>query len=164
MSTDFVLWVKCTIIWLNIGLRVYLDLYMPDSPKNIFKYFSPNRPTGPIWSRSRDARVLLLSPSHAILPGEQRRSLGSKAISYQASVPWKNVPSLQLSVSAHAGICLMIFTEYWVLAMTWYIWIFVKKCCSKTLISRGISLWVIPHTEYRPTSWGVRIVALIHFF
>ena len=37
--------------------------------------FSPNRPTGPIWSSSRDVRPLL-SPSHTILSGEQRRSKG----------------------------------------------------------------------------------------
>ena len=45
---------------------------------------SPNRPTGPIQSSSRDVRpficCLLLSPSHVILLGEQRRSQGSKAV------------------------------------------------------------------------------------
>ena len=30
MDTGFVLQVKCTIFWFNIGLRVYLDLYVPD--------------------------------------------------------------------------------------------------------------------------------------
>ena len=39
MCTDFVLLVKCIIFWLNIGLRVYLDLYVPDFPKSIPKYF-----------------------------------------------------------------------------------------------------------------------------
>ena len=50
--------------------------------------FSPNRPTGSICSSSRDVRpcvviCCLLSPSQAILPGEQRRSQGSKAVSYR---------------------------------------------------------------------------------
>jgi hypothetical protein len=39
MGTDFALQEKCTIFWLNIGLRVYLDLYVPDFPKSTFKYF-----------------------------------------------------------------------------------------------------------------------------
>ena len=30
--------VKCTIFWLNRGLRVHLDLYAPDFPKTISKY------------------------------------------------------------------------------------------------------------------------------
>ena len=51
MGTDFVLQVKCTIFWLNIGLRAYLDLYVPDFPKSNSKYvfyilvlFSPEHP------------------------------------------------------------------------------------------------------------------------
>ena len=39
MGTDFVLQVKCTIFWLNIRLRVYLDLHVPDFPKSNSKYF-----------------------------------------------------------------------------------------------------------------------------
>ena len=39
MGIDFVFKVKCTIFWLNIGLRVYLDLYRPDFPKSTCKYF-----------------------------------------------------------------------------------------------------------------------------
>ena len=39
MGTDFVLQVKCTKFWLNIGLRVYSDLYIPDFPKSTSKYF-----------------------------------------------------------------------------------------------------------------------------
>ena len=30
MPTDFVVHAKCTICWLNKGLRVYFDLYLPD--------------------------------------------------------------------------------------------------------------------------------------
>ena len=43
MGTDFFLQVKCTIFWLNIGLRVYLDLYVPDFPKSTSKYFWPKK-------------------------------------------------------------------------------------------------------------------------
>ena len=39
MGTDFVLQIKCTIFWLNRGLREYLDLYAPDFPKSTSKYF-----------------------------------------------------------------------------------------------------------------------------
>ena len=39
MGTDFVLQVKCTIFWLDRGLRVFLDLYVPDFPKSTPKYF-----------------------------------------------------------------------------------------------------------------------------
>ena len=39
MGTDFVLQVKCTIFWLNRGMRVYLGLYAPDFPKSTSKYF-----------------------------------------------------------------------------------------------------------------------------
>ena len=38
MCTDFVCQVKCTISWLNRGLRVYLDLYVLDFPKSTSKY------------------------------------------------------------------------------------------------------------------------------
>ena len=31
----FVVQVKCTIFCINRGLRVYLDLYVPDSPQNV---------------------------------------------------------------------------------------------------------------------------------
>ena len=37
-SADFVPQGKCTIFWLNRGLRVYLDLYVLDFPQNISKY------------------------------------------------------------------------------------------------------------------------------
>ena len=39
MGTDLVLPVKCTIFWLNCGLRVYFDLYAPDFPKSTTNYF-----------------------------------------------------------------------------------------------------------------------------
>ena len=39
MCTDFVLQVKCTIVWLNRDLMVYLDLYAPDFPKSNSKSF-----------------------------------------------------------------------------------------------------------------------------
>ena len=39
MYTDFVLEGKWTIFWLKRGLRVYLDLYVPDCPKRTSKYF-----------------------------------------------------------------------------------------------------------------------------
>ena len=39
MGTDFVLQVKCIIFWLNIGLRVYLDLFVADCQKSTCKYF-----------------------------------------------------------------------------------------------------------------------------
>ena len=45
-------------------------------------YISLNRPTGPIHSSSRNVRPLLLFPFYMHLPGEQRRSQGSKAISH----------------------------------------------------------------------------------
>ena len=35
---------KCTIIWLNIGLRVYLDLYVPDLLFSILVLFSQKHP------------------------------------------------------------------------------------------------------------------------
>ena len=38
-GTDFVPQGKCTIFWLNRGLRVYLDFYVSDFPKSISKYF-----------------------------------------------------------------------------------------------------------------------------
>ena len=38
MDPDFVLHVKCTIFWLNRGLRVYFDLHPPDFPKSTSKY------------------------------------------------------------------------------------------------------------------------------
>ena len=38
MDPDFVVQVKYTIFWLNIGLRVYLDLYAPDFSKTTSKY------------------------------------------------------------------------------------------------------------------------------
>ena len=37
-SSFFLLQVKCTIFWLKIGLRVYLDLYAPDFPNSTSKY------------------------------------------------------------------------------------------------------------------------------
>ena len=39
MDTDFVLRVKCIIFWLNTGLKVNFDLYVPDFPKSTSKYF-----------------------------------------------------------------------------------------------------------------------------
>ena len=36
MDPDFVARINCTIVWLNYGLRVYLDLYALDFPKKIF--------------------------------------------------------------------------------------------------------------------------------
>ena len=39
MGTDFVLQVKHTIFWLNIGLKIYLDLYVRDFLKSTSKYF-----------------------------------------------------------------------------------------------------------------------------
>ena len=38
MCTDFVCQGKCTISWLNRGLRVYLDSDAPDFPKSTSKY------------------------------------------------------------------------------------------------------------------------------
>ena len=35
MNPDFVVQVKCTILWVNMGLRVYLDLYAPYFPKSM---------------------------------------------------------------------------------------------------------------------------------
>ena len=39
LDTDIVHQVKCTIFWLNIGLGVYLDLYVPDFSKSTSKSF-----------------------------------------------------------------------------------------------------------------------------
>ena len=58
-----------------------------------YRHFSPNQPTGPIRSSSLVVAMfvscylllLLLSPFHAILPGEQRRSQGRKVASYWPS-------------------------------------------------------------------------------
>ena len=38
MNTDFVFEVKFTIIWLNGGSSLYLDLHEPDFPKSTSKY------------------------------------------------------------------------------------------------------------------------------
>ena len=38
MDPDFVVEVKCTIFWLNKGLRLYFDLFAPDFPKSTSKY------------------------------------------------------------------------------------------------------------------------------
>ena len=40
MDPDFVSGVKCTLLWLNIGLSVHLDLYAAGFPKSTYKYFS----------------------------------------------------------------------------------------------------------------------------
>ena len=59
-----------------------------------FREFSPNRPTGSIWSSSYNVRpyvCCILSPSHAILPGEQMRSQGSKAVSHRGICTLKKV-------------------------------------------------------------------------
>ena len=55
--------------------------------------FLPNRLTGPIRSSSRKVCPWLgtLSPSHTILPGEQRRSQGRKAVSHRGISTLKNV-------------------------------------------------------------------------
>ena len=37
MDPDFVVQVKCIIFWLNWGLRVFLDTYVPDFPKSTSK-------------------------------------------------------------------------------------------------------------------------------
>ena len=37
VNTNFVDQVKFTILWLNIGLRVYFDLYLPDFSKSTTK-------------------------------------------------------------------------------------------------------------------------------
>ena len=57
--------------------------------------FSRNRPTGPIQSCSRNVCPWLdgMSPSHAILPGEQRRSQGIKAVSHCGISTLKNCTS-----------------------------------------------------------------------
>ena len=39
MDPDFVVPVKCTIFWMNRGVRVYLDLYAPDFSKSYYKSF-----------------------------------------------------------------------------------------------------------------------------
>ena len=39
MGTDFVFQVKSIMFWLNKGLRVYLDLYVPDLSKSTSKYY-----------------------------------------------------------------------------------------------------------------------------
>ena len=38
MDPDFVGNVKCALFWPDRGLRVYLDLYVPDHPKTSSKY------------------------------------------------------------------------------------------------------------------------------
>ena len=38
--TDFVVKVKCTIFWLNRGLRIYLDMYVLDFQKSTSKHLS----------------------------------------------------------------------------------------------------------------------------
>ena len=53
--------------------------------------FLINWPTGPIWSISRNACPLLLSPFYVHLPGEQRRSPGNKAISYRGISALKKI-------------------------------------------------------------------------
>ena len=53
MYTDFVLQVKRTIFWLNIGLIVYLYFYVPDFPKSTTKYFF--------------SILVLFSPKHPLL-------------------------------------------------------------------------------------------------
>ena len=38
MDHDFVFQVKCTMFWLNRGLRVYLDLFLPNFSQSTIKY------------------------------------------------------------------------------------------------------------------------------
>ena len=79
----------------------------------ISRVFSPSRPTGWVWSSSRDVRPLfvccLLSPSHAILPGEQRSSYGSKAVSQHGISTLKKIYNkkcklLRLAISPVFGV------------------------------------------------------------
>ena len=44
MGTDFDLQVKCTLLWPNRGLSVYLDLYAPYFPRSTSKYLVFDRP------------------------------------------------------------------------------------------------------------------------
>ena len=59
MGTEFVPQGKCTIFWLNRGLRVYLDLYVSDFPKSISKYF--------LYPSTFYILVLFFIPKHPIV-------------------------------------------------------------------------------------------------
>ena len=76
------------------------SLFLRDSKiSSIFRsinYFSPNWPTGLIQSSSSKVSLsvcvsVCLSPSHAILPGEQRRCQGSKAGLHRGITTSRNV-------------------------------------------------------------------------
>ena len=88
------------------------------SYKSITLQFSPNRPTGPIRFSSCDVRVpvCVLSPSHVILPGEQRRSQRSKAVLHRSISTLKKMyikkcPSLQLAGLHKASILCILDTR-----------------------------------------------------
>ena len=39
LDLDFLIGIKCTIIWINRGLRVYFDMFAADFPNSTGKYF-----------------------------------------------------------------------------------------------------------------------------